>query len=228
MGVAGRPSYVRAIVVAGVRSFLHRSGRMGIIVVSSVLDFGEGSAIERRLFFGKILPAEDCDIAVGWADFDRIETAAGHLCCDRRGERAWYLAPAWRAASYEQRAAVLREDAARWLEAAWLASTGEQRRSFVALRAREVAVALDAALLKPPPEPLLRPASRTAVARRLVGRGQIVLVPRPAAKRTNEPRCPEGGRLRAASGGCVDPGWHRSARQAGCRAIKSRSRAVAH
>jgi hypothetical protein len=80
-------------------------------------------------------------------------------------ERAWYLGPAWRAASHEQRAAVLREDASRWLEAAWRACTADQRRWFVAGWAREVAAALGAALLRLPPEP--RPASKTALARRL-------------------------------------------------------------
>jgi hypothetical protein len=59
--------HARANVLDGVRSFLHRSGRMGIIVVSGSPDVGEGSAIEHRLLFGEILPAEDCHIAISRA-----------------------------------------------------------------------------------------------------------------------------------------------------------------
>jgi hypothetical protein len=84
------------------------------------------------------------------------------------GERSQYLLSAWRAAGHEQRAEVLREDAPRSLEVAWLACTAPQRRAFVAIRAREVAAALDEALLLPPPDwsPLQRE-SKQSLARRL-------------------------------------------------------------
>jgi hypothetical protein len=83
-------------------------------------------------------------------------------------ERSQYLGQAWRAAGEEQRAAVLRENAPWALEAAWIAASGAQRKAFVSLRAREVATALDAALLLPPPDwsPLQRE-SKQSLARRL-------------------------------------------------------------
>jgi hypothetical protein len=86
IGVFGRPSYVRANVLDGVRFFLHRSGRMGIFVVSGIPDLGEGSAIERRLL------SAECDISfnahVRRADHgvritDSGLVAAATLFCER-------------------------------------------------------------------------------------------------------------------------------------------------
>jgi hypothetical protein len=83
-------------------------------------------------------------------------------------ERAWYLGSAWRAADDAQRAEVLREAGALlWLAVAWRACDGRERREFVALRAREIATALDEALLRPPPDRPLRAESKQALARRL-------------------------------------------------------------